>query len=59
MTAAGPSGASRSLLHPLAPVLGLVVLVLAGAALRGTIAAGVLLAGAAGCAAGFANSGST
>jgi hypothetical protein len=50
---------SRSLLHPLAPALGLAVLVLTGAALRGTVAAGLLLACTAGCAAGFANSGST
>ena len=49
----------RPLLHPLAPALGLVVLLAAGAALHGTAAAGALLACTAGCAAGFANSGST
>ena len=59
MTSAGPRGMSRPLLHPLAPAVGLAVLALVGAALHGTAAAGLLLAATAGCAAGFANSGST
>jgi len=51
----------RRFLHPLAPTLALLALALAGAAaaVRGTAASGSLLACAAGCAAGFANSGST
>jgi hypothetical protein len=51
----------RGLLHPLTPAaaLGVLVLIGAAAALRGTAASGALLACAAGCAAGFANSGST
>jgi hypothetical protein len=59
VTAADPRGFSRPLLHPLTPALGLAVLALVGAALHGTAAAGLLLACTAGCAAGFANSGST
>ena len=59
MTAAGPRGVAQSLLHPLTPALGLAVLALVGSALHGTAVAGPLLACAAGCAAGFANSGST
>jgi hypothetical protein len=53
--------ALRWTLHPRTPALLLVAVVLAGAAaaLRGTAGAGALLACAAGCAAGFANSGST
>ena len=54
-------GGVRRLLHPLVPAAALAVLgsAAAVAAVRGTPAAGVLLAGIAGCAAGFANSGST
>ena len=54
-------GLRRGLLHPLTPALVLAVLVLGAgtAALRGTAFSGVVLAAAAGCAAGFANSGST
>jgi hypothetical protein len=61
VTAALPGGMRRRLLHPVAPALGLAALAAAGAvaALRGVPAAGALLACAAGCAAGFANSGST
>ena len=61
MTAARPGGMRRRFLHPLAPTLALLALALAGAAaaVRGTAASGSLLACAAGCAAGFANSGST
>ena len=56
-----PGGVRGRLLHPLTPALALVALALVGgaAALRGTVASGALLAGVAGCAAGFANSGST
>jgi hypothetical protein len=58
---ARPGGVRRGLLHPLAPALALALLVCAGvaAALRGTAATSALLAAGAGCAAGFANSGST
>ena len=61
MTAARSGGVRRRLLHPLVPTAVLAALVVAasGAAVRGTAGAGVLLACAAGCAAGFANSGST
>ena len=61
MTAAQPGGVRRRLLHPLTPAaaLGVLVLVGAAAALRGTAGSGALLACAAGCVAGFANSGST
>ena len=61
MTAAHRSRTRRWALHPLAPALALLVLVLTGAAaaLRGAVAASAVLACAAGCAAGFANSGST
>jgi hypothetical protein len=60
VTPARPAGARR-LLHPLVPALALVVFALAGAAAarRGAPLAGASLAGVAGCAAGFANSGST
>jgi hypothetical protein len=61
VTTARPNGRRRRLLHPLVPALALGVLALVGgtAALRGLTASGALLACAAGCAAGFANSGST
>jgi hypothetical protein len=61
VTAAAPRGARRWTLHPLTPTLVLIVSTLAGAAavLTGVPASGALLACAAGCAAGFANSGST
>jgi len=54
-------GAARRALHPLTPALALFGVLGAGAALAvpGTAASGPLLAVAAGCAAGFANSGST
>ncbi|MDT0353270.1 hypothetical protein [Pseudonocardia charpentierae] len=54
-------GAARRALHPLTPALALLGVVGAGAALAvpGTAPSGPLLAVAAGCAAGFANSGST
>ena len=54
-------GAARRALHPLTPALALFGVVGAGAALAvpGTAPSGPLLAVAAGCAAGFANSGST
>ena len=56
-----PRGVRSRLLHPLTPALALVALALVGgvAALRGTASSGALLACVAGCAAGFANSGST
>jgi hypothetical protein len=56
-----PGGVRGRLLHPLTPTLALVALALVGgvAALRGATASGALLACVAGCAAGFANSGST
>ena len=61
MTAAAPRGARRWTLHPLTLTSVLVVSTLAGGAavLRGVPASDALLACAAGCAAGFANSGST
>ena len=61
MTRVRPRAPRRWVLHPLTPALALLVLLLTGtaAAVRGTAAAGALLAAAAGCAAGFANSGST
>jgi hypothetical protein len=61
MTAAHPSRIRRWALHPLSPTLALLILVLTGAAaaLRGATAASAVLACVAGCAAGFANSGST
>ena len=54
-------GAARGALHPLTPALALLGVVGAGVALAvpGAGASGPLLAVAAGCAAGFANSGST
>ena len=54
-------GAARRALHPLTPALALLGVVGAGVALAvpGAGASGPLLAVAAGCAAGFANSGST
>ena len=53
--------AARWALHPLVLTLALFVAVCAGAAaaVAGVAGAGALLAVAAGCAAGFANSGST
>lgn len=53
--------AARRALHPLTPALALHVAVCAGAAgaVAGVAAVAPLLAVAAGCAAGFANSGST
>jgi hypothetical protein len=50
--------ATRWALHPLAPALALLVLCVVAVAVDATAAA-PLLAGVAGCAAGFANSGST
>ena len=56
-----PGNVRRRLLHPVAPAVALALLaaVAAAAALRGLPASGALLACTAGCAAGFANSGST
>jgi hypothetical protein len=56
-----PARALRWALHPRATAVLVLAVVVAGtaAAVRGAAGAGVLLACAAGCAAGFANSGST
>lgn len=61
MTETPPQGVRRWVLHPIGPSLALAgVALFAGvAAVRDVPAAGALLACAAGCAAGFANSGST
>ena len=60
MNGAHPAGLRR-LLHPLVPAVALAALVVAGsvAVLRGSGVSAAMLACAAGCAAGFANSGST